>query len=80
MSEQPDMEAVAAWFMERRRLLFEVIEGTRYDLGEHVEALETVAVFIRAGEAALALELLEREVASAKSLVVALTAGRIEGG
>ena len=79
MSEQADVEAVAAWFMERQRLLFEVIEGTRYDLGEHVEALEAVVEFIRAGERSLALELLQREVASAKSLVVALTAGSIEG-
>lgn len=74
MAGPTDAESVAAWFMERQRLLFEVIEGTRYDLGEHVDALETVAVFIRAGEKALALELLEREVASVKALIVALSA------
>jgi len=75
MSEQPDIEAVAAWFMERQRLLFEVIEGTRYDLEEHVAALEAVVDFVRAGERSIALELLEREVASTKALIVALTTG-----
>ncbi len=60
--------------MERQRLLFEVIEGTRYDLEEHVEALRAVGVFIRAGHIESALELLEREAASADALVVALSA------
>ena len=73
MSEQPDIEAVAAWFMERQRLLFEAIECTRYDLEEHVEALRAVAVFIRAGHIQSALELLEREVESVDALVVALS-------
>jgi hypothetical protein len=31
MSVQPDIEAVAAWFIERRRLICEVIEGTRVE-------------------------------------------------
>ncbi|MBX3027054.1 hypothetical protein KF840_19290 [bacterium] len=78
-SKQPDVEAVAAWFMERQRLLFEVIEVTRYDLGEHVEALATVVQFIRAGERALALELLEREVASVNALIMALSTTDGEG-
>lgn len=78
MPERSDVEAMAGWFMERERLLFEVIEGTRYDLEEHVEALEAVVVFLRAGERDLASELLERELASAKALIHALAAG--DGG
>lgn len=75
MTGGPDVEEVAAWFMERQRLLFEVIEGTRYDLEEHVEALETAVVFLQAGERALGQQLLEREVASAKALIAALSTG-----
>lgn len=75
MSEQPDAEAVAAWFMERQRLLFEVIEGARYDLGEHVEALRDVVVDLKAGRILPALELLEHELVSAEALVVALSSG-----
>jgi len=75
MSEQPDGEAIAAWFMERQRLLFEVIEGARYDLGEHVEALREVVADLKAGRIEEALELLDHEISSAEALVVALSAG-----
>lgn len=61
--------------MERQRLFFEVVEGTRYDLEEHVEALEAVVEFVRAGERSLAIEPLGREVASTKALIVALSKG-----
>jgi len=57
MSEQPDVEAVEAFFMERQRLLLEVIEGTRYDLGEHVEALRDVVADLKAGRVGDALEI-----------------------
>jgi len=75
MSEQSADEPTVAFFMERQRLLFEVIEGARYDLGEHVKALREVVADLKAGRIEDAVELLEHEIASAEALIVALSAG-----
>lgn len=72
---QNDLNAIVTFFTEGQRLLFEVIEGARYDLGEHVEALRDVAALLKIGALEEAVDLLEHEIASAEALVIALNAG-----
>lgn len=57
--------------------IFKVIEGARYDLSEHVEALRDVVADLKAGRIEDALELLEHELGSVEAVMVALSSGEV---
>jgi hypothetical protein len=73
MSERTDFEARVAFFVERQSLLFQVIEGAKYDLGEHVNGLREVIADLKTGRLGDALELLEHELSSVDALLTALS-------